>query len=766
MTNSGGVSDETDTITIAGDKTGSSRLVNIVDDFDTPDTYSCVGTDVGSSSWSCTIRLGEAPDYGDSLDPGDYGIQITEQNADGTVLENVLTFTVYDGESAAGPIVPQVAYEFSPAAVKVVVVPAGHGRFVAADILANGEGYDEIAICPSDSFSGDLGVFGAHPPTKLTCSTNDFPPSDEQGPYLVRATQGQWEGEGSDRRLVEDDSSLAAFWVPENDIGADDGLPLTFTQDATDRTVTVSGSVTDETAEDIYPTSTTNGTVDILDSNGEVVCSTHAFTQIASSDNSSFVCPTRTLSYGAHSLSAVIVDNGMASGDDFDPIGDSGQFDGIDWQYVTGAMSSALSVGTVDFPAPLIPVNRDLTPVWTFTVTGNLVPGGTITISGSGLPPGTSVDSILHSVPTDLGSVVVAGDGTFTHTVTIPKNEPVGNHTVIVTASGPGIVTSTQQQPITLTGVPSNNTGGGTKASKLPTVAHGSGFDANGSGTAIQPNILTRALTPIADVAVHPNKIISAIEIGLVLLLLAVLPAHLLNATIAEQSDRFERRFKRFPKRPRWLTRLIAWFRSAPVVGGLVVTLVTALLFGFADPRFGWTLASLRLILACGIALFLVGYVANWLTSVIARNAVAHHRAREHAAVRPHPHGRRCARFATAALLAGLPDRPHPGPDDPGQVGGGIRVANGRDANLHRARDGDRRVDRLQHPDARRQRGRHVRLGTVGRDARRDHDRGYCCAAGRAAAAAVPRGRTGLRALAGAVGHPVLPYGRGLRARA
>jgi hypothetical protein len=99
---------------------------------------------------------------------------------------------------------------------------------------------------------------------------------------------------------------------------------------------------------------------------------------------------------------------------------------------------------------------------------------------------------------------------------------------------------------------------------------------------------------------------------------LAVLPAHLLNATIAEQSERFERRFGKV-KAPSWLLRVVAWFRSTPVVGGVVVTVAAAILFGFADPKFGFTLASLRLVLACVIALFLVGYVANALTGLIAR---------------------------------------------------------------------------------------------------------------------------------------------------
>ncbi|MDQ1551910.1 MAG: hypothetical protein QOD50_1332, partial [Actinomycetota bacterium] len=292
--------------------------------------------------------------------------------------------------------------------------------------------------------------------------------------------------------------------------------------------------------------------------------------------------------------------------------------------YLTGALSDLVTMGTVVVTAPTVPGggSGDTTPNWSFTIGGDLTdvhPGDILTISGTGLPAGTSLDTILHSVPTDLGTVVAAADGTFSQTATVPADVELGAHTIEVTASGPGIVTTTKQQPITVTALPAASSGSSGKTNvdtTKPTATHGNGE--NGGGSGLAPNILTKALTPFADIAVHPNKIVSAFEIGLVLLLLAVLPAHLLNATIAEQSDRFERRFGK-AKMPSWLRRLGAWFKSTPVVGGIIVTVATAVLFGFADPKFGFTLASLRLILACGIALFLVGYVANALTGLIAR---------------------------------------------------------------------------------------------------------------------------------------------------
>jgi MFS family permease len=106
-----------------------------------------------------------------------------------------------------------------------------------------------------------------------------------------------------------------------------------------------------------------------------------------------------------------------------------------------------------------------------------------------------------------------------------------------------------------------------------------------------------------------------------VLLIFAVLPGHLLNATLAEQYERFmERRPRRRRPAPAWWLKLHALLNRAPFLGGLALTTVTALLFGFADPRFGFTLASLRLFLGLAIALALVSYLTNAAVSRIMRS--------------------------------------------------------------------------------------------------------------------------------------------------
>jgi MFS family permease len=64
---------------------------------------------------------------------------------------------------------------------------------------------------------------------------------------------------------------------------------------------------------------------------------------------------------------------------------------------------------------------------------------------------------------------------------------------------------------------------------------------------------------------------------------------------------------------------LIAFLHRAPFLAGIALTTVTALLFGFADPRFGFTLASLRLFLGLAIALAIVSYLTNAVVGRIMR---------------------------------------------------------------------------------------------------------------------------------------------------
>jgi hypothetical protein len=575
------------------------------DSGDIGDAAVCTGLDAASTSWSCVWT----PEEGYQLDSGGDGsssksfIRIVQRNADGTASQDVLTFDVWDIYSEGDPTPYAVQdFQFVPGGVASNTTPATSDLYVGTSFWSvvpgdEGDSSRVVAGCPTgvdDSVDADDDTSAvSHSQGAQTCSETPL-------------AAGYYEPDGDEAYFNEDSgeyeesagSVWTAFTIPAPPIAGS----LTLNPNSS---ITIAGTGgVDGQALDV-----------IRDADaGQVLCRVPNVGR-----DGLWSCTTGALANGSYALSAVNedVDSNYSVG-----LGDQSV-------YLPGGLSAATTLGTLQVgPVPTVPggttggTSGDITPNWSFSVSGDLNdlhPGDTITITGSGLPAGTSLDTVLHSVPTDLGTVVAAADGTFTQTVTIPDGVDIGAHTIQVTASGPGIVTTSQQQAITVTAPPAASSGSSGKSSIVapaPTASHGDGGSA--SATGIAPNILTRALTPFADVAVHPNKILSALEIGLVLLLLAVLPAHLLNATIAEQSDRFERRFRKI-QTPGWLFRLGIWFRSTPVVGGIIVTLATAILFGFADPTFGFTLASLRLILACGIALFLVGYVANAITGVVAR---------------------------------------------------------------------------------------------------------------------------------------------------
>lgn len=53
------------------------------------------------------------------------------------------------------------------------------------------------------------------------------------------------------------------------------------------------------------------------------------------------------------------------------------------------------------------------------------------------------------------------------------------------------------------------------------------------------------------------------------------------------------------------------------LIGGIVLTVLASIIFGFADPGFGFDLTSLRIVIACALGLLVVGLVASLITGAI-----------------------------------------------------------------------------------------------------------------------------------------------------
>ena len=131
------------------------------------------------------------------------------------------------------------------------------------------------------------------------------------------------------------------------------------------------------------------------------------------------------------------------------------------------------------------------------------------------------------------------------------------------------------------------------------------------------PTSLTHALSTLQQIFANPVVLGTAVGSASAFLLLVALPAELLASTLAREYEVLFGRLRRL--HAHWLDRLRGWFSRSPFAGGVALTLLAALIFGFADPHFGPDIASLRLVLACGIALIIVGHLTNAITGWVVR---------------------------------------------------------------------------------------------------------------------------------------------------
>lgn len=494
------------------------------------------------------------------------------------------------GTTSFVPSLPSGSAQFQPGGVTISAAPTGDSSGTAIQLFSwTGSHFTEFradAWCPQQD--GETEAFTATNPN--ACSFGSLGAGD----YEISAYQ-----EGSDFGY------LRSFTVPATPT-------ITKTTLAGGNTVTLTGT---GVAGDLITV--------VVDGTG-IGCDA-----IPVSDAGTWTCTTAQLAVGSHSFSAYLTDTG--SGDPSIPL--STQLTTAD--HLTGGLSAlsnpaaTLSVpsagGGSSTPPSLRGFSLTTLATWSFTVTGedlnNVHPGDHFTVSGSGLPPGAVVSGELHSKVVLLGSVTVGADGTFTLPIVVPMDFAPGSHELIMTLTPAGLSPIVARSPLTVVAGTSSSTDSGS-ASEGSTSGSTSGGRLNGlpGQSDASPNILTHGLNSIADVLAHPAKIPAAIEIGLVLLIFAILPGHLLNATLAEQYERFRKRVPSRRRRvPAWWARLHAAMRRAPFVAGVALTTITALLFGFADPRFGFTLASLRLFLGLAIALAVVTYLTNVVVGRIMR---------------------------------------------------------------------------------------------------------------------------------------------------
>jgi 5'-nucleotidase len=94
-----------------------------------------------------------------------------------------------------------------------------------------------------------------------------------------------------------------------------------------------------------------------------------------------------------------------------------------------------LTVASSDGTSVEVPVTFAAAPAAEGEITlgaTSVAAGGTVMVNGSGFDAGLDLVIELRSTPVQVGTVTVSGDGTFSVSVTIPKNTPVGAHTLAV----------------------------------------------------------------------------------------------------------------------------------------------------------------------------------------------------------------------------------------------------------------------------------------------------------------------------------------------
>ena len=295
--------------------------------------------------------------------------------------------------------------------------------------------------------------------------------------------------------------------------------------------------------------------------------------------------------------------------------------------FTVTASTPAVASPSAPLP-PKVPITkRDLS--WTLDIGGisEYRPGDAVHLSGSGLPFGAFASAELHSTPVLLGTDVANGSGTFSIDSTIPMDIEPGQHQFVVTVSADGANPSTVSAPITVlapSGAPESPAE--EPVAEEPEREQGTSLDhASASSNEwvaadrddpASPSALTESVATVGYLWANPVVLGVSAVIALVLLLFVTFPAELLNATISEQLGHADSRRDRTPG---WWTAFQAGIDRVPVVSGTILVLIAAVIFGFIDPRFGFDIVSLRVVLACAIALFVMVLVTNLVAGGIAR---------------------------------------------------------------------------------------------------------------------------------------------------
>lgn len=284
------------------------------------------------------------------------------------------------------------------------------------------------------------------------------------------------------------------------------------------------------------------------------------------------------------------------------------------------AYTAPVAVSVPAVPAPPVVATTPL--VWTLEgYDGSpLTPGQVLPLSARGLPAQTEVVIEIRSTPQTLGSARASDLGLVALDVTVPFDLEPGEHTLVGIATPPGGEPSAVQIPVTVLAIDPVDDGAGAPGTgdpfASPDASGGRGEAADRSDPAA-PSAISDSIPTIDRIFRTPLLLVTGGGLALALLLLVAFPAELLNNTIASNSRRIGRWYAALDDR---LERFTEWFaqitRSRAIAAGLLVT-ITAVVFGFVDPDYGLDPVSLRMTVSLALGLFVVTYVASWISGRI-----------------------------------------------------------------------------------------------------------------------------------------------------
>jgi hypothetical protein len=539
-----------------------------------PETFLCSANVATDGSWSC--KSTEKIPFGWST------IGATGYWRDGTEDEASASLSIF-----VTPAPPKVTMSLSPAIIGFSVV-GNSESFVVGEFYSvfYGEGEGAIGYTPIDECpAAESYVLGS-----VSCSFGGLAPDI----YNVYSYQHYVDG------AAEDD--YESTWVDDYVI-----IP---------EKPTLAAPVPALGTTKFSGTGTPGYRAIVRSSSGDTLC------KAISSANGNWSC-SANLGGGDHAVRVTQQARGFDISDyfDVDPEEVHKSYNGLSaytaMRSFTVPYPAVIASAPTSTPEPTDTPSPEPTPsvtppafVWTFAINGDddgvLNEGEKLTITGDG-PPGSSVSAELHSTPIPLGQTVVNSGGTFSLPVVIPAGVDPGSHNIVVTITPPDTAPATAEAPVTIAGA---DDGTATDDAAIRAARNVPGA----------PALFTDSVKTVAEVISSPLAIAGAAGAGIALLLFVALPAELLNVTFEENYERMFGRLS-FLKRRRepLLARITAWFARFKLLGGIGLTLFAALVFGFADPNFGFDVASLRTVLASGIALFIVGYVASALTGLILR---------------------------------------------------------------------------------------------------------------------------------------------------